>query len=144
MTDNPSQMKGKTYSLMSDGSTTFFRCGRKLAGKLLDGKLCQEFPTIKDYKMQAMYTNEEIKSAYVIDVEMIVSAFKVSEDLGKTSIKSAVSGFVELLTNQKGKFIPSMDLDYRRYIVGLLATALEKVDESHKELVMREIMFPSN
>lgn len=48
MTDMPSQMKGKTYSLMSDGSTTFFRCGRKIAGKLLGGKLCQEFPTIKD------------------------------------------------------------------------------------------------
>lgn len=94
--------------------------------------------------MQAIYTNEEIKSAFVIDVEMIVLAFKVSEDLGKTSIKSAVSGFVELLTNQKGKFIPSMDLDYRRYIVGLLETALNKVDESHKELVMREILFPSN
>lgn len=48
MTDKPSQMKGKTYSLMNDGSTTFFRCGRKLAGKLLDGNVYHEFPSIKD------------------------------------------------------------------------------------------------
>lgn len=94
--------------------------------------------------MQALYTNAEIKSVYDIDAEMIIAALNVSEELGKTAIKSAISGFMGLLTEQKGKFVPSIDLDYRRYIVGLLETALNKVDESHKSIVMREVMFPSS
>jgi hypothetical protein len=94
--------------------------------------------------MQAIYTNEELKSAYDTDAEIIMMAFKVSENVGKISIKFAMGGFIKLLTNQKGKFIPSMDLDYRRYVVGLMETALNKVDEPHKEMVMKEIMFPSN
>jgi protein gp37 len=48
MTDKLTQMKGQTSSFMSDGSLTFHRCGRKSAGKLLDGKLCQAFPDAKD------------------------------------------------------------------------------------------------
>lgn len=47
MTNKPSQMKGKTYSLMSDGELTFWRCGKKLAGKLIDGREYIELPKME-------------------------------------------------------------------------------------------------
>jgi len=41
------QYRDLTYSLMSDGELSFFRCGRKLAGKLINGKEHQAFPIAK-------------------------------------------------------------------------------------------------
>ncbi|MDD5373921.1 MAG: hypothetical protein PHO62_10915 [Sulfurimonas sp.] len=94
--------------------------------------------------MQAIYTDEELKTAYSMDAEIIAMSFKLSEKLGVMALKASVNDFTELLTNQKGKFVPSMDLDYRRYIVGLLDTTINAVDEAYKEHVFREIILPSN
>lgn len=32
---------------MINGGLTFWRCGRKVAGRLLSGEICQEFPNKK-------------------------------------------------------------------------------------------------
>jgi predicted nucleic-acid-binding Zn-ribbon protein len=91
-----------------------------------------------------IYSDEELKIAYSMDAKMIAMSFKLGEKLGTMAIKASVNDFTELLTNQKGKFVPSMDLDYRRYIVGLLDATINTVDEAHKEHVFREIVLPSN
>jgi hypothetical protein len=93
--------------------------------------------------MQAVYSDDEIKQAFEVDTQMIVTAFGVSIEVGKASIKMAISGFIELLKKQKGSFVPSMDLDFRRYIVGLLDSTINAVDNVHKECVAKEIILPN-
>lgn len=44
---NDAQYKGQTYSLMTAGELTFWKCGKKLAGKAIDGNQRVEFPRSK-------------------------------------------------------------------------------------------------
>ncbi|PCI30954.1 MAG: hypothetical protein COB67_00425 [SAR324 cluster bacterium] len=92
--------------------------------------------------MQAIYTDNEIKTLIEGDSKMIVMSFARSEDLGKTAINRVLIDFSELLTKVKGKYIPSMDLDHRRYITGLIELTMKSVDEAHKAIVFERIVFP--
>ena len=92
--------------------------------------------------MQAIFTDEQIKDAYEVDAKLIESAFKINEKLGEISILSSLNGFTDFLICRKGKYIPSMDMDYRRYLVGLLDTLMKTIEnEEHKAIVFSVIVF---
>ncbi len=93
--------------------------------------------------MQAIYTDEQIKNIYEVDAKLITKAFDINEDIGRMSIFSSLSGFADFLTCSKGKYIPSMDLDHRRYIVGLLDTLMNTLEnEEHQAIVFSMIVLP--
>lgn len=39
------QIKGDTYSLLSNGALTLWRCGKKAAGNMIDGEIIEMFPS---------------------------------------------------------------------------------------------------
>lgn len=92
--------------------------------------------------MQAMYTDSEIQMLIDGDSKMIILALNISEDLGKAAIQSVLSNINDLFARVKGRYIPFMDLDYRRYIVGLVDTTTKSANEKHKELIFSQIVLP--
>lgn len=44
MTDRSVQMSGKTFSMLSNGAPTLWRCGKKVAGNMIDSEIIEQFP----------------------------------------------------------------------------------------------------
>lgn len=40
------QIKGNTYSMLSNGALTLWRCGKRAAGNMLDGEIIEMFPSL--------------------------------------------------------------------------------------------------
>ena len=74
-----------------------------------------------------------------VEAEGICSLLSISEKAGLLYVHSAISSFREYLQKTKGPIIPSMDIEYRTFILALL----EKVDEEYKEIVTKEVLCPS-
>ena len=51
--------------------------------------------------------------------------------------------FKREIKKHKGKFVPSMDLDYRFYITNLLSIACSSADEDLKAKIFSEVVVPS-
>lgn len=93
--------------------------------------------------MSTMIFNEdEIIRLCAVDAEIITKALMVSKELGVIAIKDSIGGYEALLRSQKGLIAPSMDLDYRAYIVNLLQLSFEKANEEDKAIIFSTIVMP--
>ena len=91
--------------------------------------------------MIQFYTNEALQKFYESDAEFIGVAFLISETTGITSVEMAIKKFQNLLFQRKKNCILSMDIEYKIYILGLLNSIIERVDnEYYQYLVTNHII----
>ena len=89
-----------------------------------------------------IFKKDEIIQLCKVDAEIIAKSLSISKSLGITAIRDSVSNYRKLLSSHKGDFVPSMDLDYRTYIVNLLKLAIELTTaESDKAVIFSKIIF---
>jgi len=91
-----------------------------------------------------IYTEEEIDALVEVETKLTSLAFTVSDALGRMAIKSALINFVELLKNQKGKIVLSLDLDYRVFVVNYADSLMAVLDKKHHHSIASEILMPSH
>lgn len=80
----------------------------------------------------------QIQTLCETDALLINRSFDISETLGLDALKSSIDSFIVFLSQQYGKFIPGMNLEYRCYIVGLF----EQIHEPYKAVAVKNILFP--
>ena len=90
-----------------------------------------------------IFKENEIIHLCEVDAEIINKALSVNKSLGVIAIKNSISNYHELLVSRKGDFVPSMDLDYRTYIVNLLKLATKSATEENKAVIFSEVVLPS-
>jgi len=90
-----------------------------------------------------IFKEDEIIKLCEVDAEIINKALSVSESLGIIAIKDAIGNYTDLINSHKGSFVPSMDLDYRTYIINLLKLSTESASEENKAIIFSEIVTPS-
>jgi hypothetical protein len=90
-----------------------------------------------------IFKEDEIIQLCTVDAEIITKALSVSKNLGIAAIKDSIGNYTGLIKSHKGTFIPSMDLDYRTYIINLLKLATESASEENKSIIFSEIIIPS-
>lgn len=83
-------------------------------------------------------TLQQIETLCETDAELINRSFGIKESLGITALKSSIDSFTVFLSQQYGNFIPSMNLEYRCYIVGLF----ERIEDPYKAIATKNILFP--
>lgn len=89
-----------------------------------------------------IYTEAEINELVDVETKLTSLAFKASDTLGRTAIKSALINFIELLQGRKGKFVPSLDLDYKVFVVNYATSLMKTLDKKHHPLIASEILIP--
>ena len=93
-----------------------------------------------------IFKEKEIIELCKLDAEIIKIAFeKGGGDTGKIAIHNSIESFLRFLSFRKqGAIVPSLDMDYRTYIVNLLKITLRSLDEKHKHTLFQEVVFPKN
>ena len=63
------------------------------------------------------------------EVELIELSFKISDKLGEVAVESAMNNFYDYLCKGLGKerFIASMNMEYRKFIIDLTQAIPEKL-----------------
>ena len=74
-----------------------------------------------------IYTKEEIVAVVKVETELTKLAFSISDTFGRTAISSSILNFKELIKNQKGNFVPALDLDYKIFIVAFSESLMKNI-----------------
>ena len=90
-----------------------------------------------------IFKEDEITQLAEVDAEIINKALTVSENLGIIAIKDSIGNYTNIIKSHKRDFVPNLDLDYRTYIIKLLAFATESAtSEENKAIIFSEIVMP--
>jgi len=81
---------------------------------------------------------DDYKEIARIESEGINMLLSKSEVVGLAYLNDAINSFVLFLESKKGKIIPSMDIEYRTFILDIM----ENIDPQYKNIVTEEILLP--
>lgn len=84
-------------------------------------------------------TLEKLEELCDLDAKLINQSFAISTSLGISAMQSSIASFEGFLFKQYGNFIPSMNLEYRTYVVGIL----KRVDEKYTSESIMAVLFPN-
>lgn len=88
----------------------------------------------------AIYGIREMEELIKIEVDLINFSFEISSEAGQAALNNSLASFVEFLTSKKGSFVKALDLDYRRFVVGLLMG----IENKNHHAAMLHLFFPAS